>query len=553
MTIKIDQEGLSEGSPGRSRTDGLATGARVTLTNTEPGTATRFNLPWAPPGDTTALSSLVATEDPNVWTFDPTPDVYGSYLIELIVDEGLVTETRTSRILAVRTPRHRLVIPALNERGDSRATLQNQTDSDNNAIDYIDATLNAVPQAAWWRALHELFMVVDSSVALSAEQGPGPEDAGKVVVVNEAGSSFELVAPGELGAGDGGGSTASLIRASAYLGNPGTGGYTLSQQGYDSYADAFSVRYPGSVPNAVIYDIEPLAGDPGPYLLRNATYTLRSAGGRADAPLLPALENNTDVTIEGCSLAHPVTGYGSLRLRGTRADSSIDQGQLDASDTTLFAGPVAVYWSARFERCSFGGNITVTCAADADGVVYLSDCTFYPGSAPSFTFLAGPGVVRMDARSKFLWDEAGGGTVTNGTVIVETSGGASLPDGTYDGQPLAWDGTAWVPLVHDYAAPDYRPLRLGFLQGIVDLFGGIVITAGGPMTSSHAIWVDRQAFSVNGEEFLNAVKPAGQPLSMGFFGAAGTPRPTITGATTQEQVDSLVEALALLGLVTDGR
>lgn len=203
MTIKIDQEGLSEGSPGRSRTDGLATGARVTLTNTEPGTATRFNLPWAPPGDTTALSSLVATEDPNVWTFDPTPDIYGSYLIELIVDEGLVTETRTSRILAVRTPRHRLVIPALNERGDSRATLQNQTDSDNNAIDYIDASLNAVPQAAWWRALHELFMVVDLAVTMSADQMPiGPEDAGKFVTVGTQGD-FVLVAPEELSGGGG--------------------------------------------------------------------------------------------------------------------------------------------------------------------------------------------------------------------------------------------------------------------------------------------------------------------------------------------------------------
>jgi hypothetical protein len=40
---------------------------------------------------------------------------------------------------------------------------------------------------------------------------------------------------------------------------------------------------------------------------------------------------------------------------------------------------------------------------------------------------------------------------------------------------------------------------------------------------------------------------------MGFFGAAPIAQPSVTGVTTQDQVDALVDALAGLGLVTDDR
>lgn len=175
--LKIDQAGLSAGVAGRSRTDGLATGALVTLTNTGSGT-TLMRLLWAPPGDTTALSSLAVTGDPKVWTFSPTASKYGSYLVELIADQGLVTEKRERRVLVVRTPNRKLVIPALNERGDNAASLlaagQEQVEaSNNNAVDYLDATLNGVPYAGWWRAIHEMMMALDTGIAGSNLVGIG--------------------------------------------------------------------------------------------------------------------------------------------------------------------------------------------------------------------------------------------------------------------------------------------------------------------------------------------------------------------------------------------
>ncbi len=44
-----------------------------------------------------------------------------------------------------------------------------------------------------------------------------------------------------------------------------------------------------------------------------------------------------------------------------------------------------------------------------------------------------------------------------------------------------------------------------------------------------------------------------QSPTIGFFDASPVPKQSITGATTQEQVDSLVAALVALGLVTDDR
>lgn len=174
--LQIDQTGLPEGTPGKSRTDGLDTGAVVTLTNTGLGTTTTFRLLWVPPGDTTAVASLAATGDPKVWTFTPTEEVYGSYRIELVENEGLVTEKRERRVLVVRTPNLGLVIPALNERGSSKATLLEADAAvieaaENNADDYDDEALNALPYAAWWRSIHELSTAVDGFTTVEGPTG----------------------------------------------------------------------------------------------------------------------------------------------------------------------------------------------------------------------------------------------------------------------------------------------------------------------------------------------------------------------------------------------
>lgn len=174
--LRIDQAGLSAGTAGKSRTDGLDTGADVTLTNTGAGETTVFRLLWSPPGDTTAADSLAPTGDPKVWTFTPTAGVYGSYLFELIENEGLGSEVRERRVLVVRTPNLGLVIPALNERGDSSASLladgASQIEAaDNNADDFPDADLNFRPYAAWWRSFHELATTLDNAGSSGADIG----------------------------------------------------------------------------------------------------------------------------------------------------------------------------------------------------------------------------------------------------------------------------------------------------------------------------------------------------------------------------------------------
>lgn len=160
-----------------SRTDGLDTGALVTLTNTGTGATTLFHLLWVPPGDTTAVASLTATVDPEVWTFTPTVGVYGTYLVEMIEDESLPSQLVERRVIAVRTPNRGLVIPALNEIGDPNASLilagspQNEA-AYNNAVDFADSALNAVPYAAWWRAFHEVISSLDDPDAILTAVAP---------------------------------------------------------------------------------------------------------------------------------------------------------------------------------------------------------------------------------------------------------------------------------------------------------------------------------------------------------------------------------------------
>src|SRR5688572_22709561 len=163
--LKIDQVGLSAGVAGKARTDGKSDGSRVTLTNTGSGGSTVMRLLWTPPEDTTATASLVVTGDPKVWHFDPTPNVYGSYLVELVQNEGSASEVRERRTFSVRTWAG-FVIPAVNERGDKNASLvlagSDQIEaSDNNATDYSSAALNGRPWAGWWRALTEMFRALD--------------------------------------------------------------------------------------------------------------------------------------------------------------------------------------------------------------------------------------------------------------------------------------------------------------------------------------------------------------------------------------------------------
>jgi hypothetical protein len=169
--LKIDQVGLPAGVAGTARTDGKADGARVTLTNTGSGSTTVFRLLWTPPSDTNSVATLVPTGDPKVWQFDPSPNVYGSWLIELVQNEGTQTEIRERRVFGVRSFAG-FLLPALNEQGDKTASLvvagSAQIEaSNNNATDFparpneVSSPLNARPWSSWWRGLYEMFASLD--------------------------------------------------------------------------------------------------------------------------------------------------------------------------------------------------------------------------------------------------------------------------------------------------------------------------------------------------------------------------------------------------------
>lgn len=173
--LRFDQVGLPPGVAGQSRTDGLATGAVVTLTNVDADGLTSFRLLWGPPNDSTARSTLAATGGPDVWTFTPTVAAYGEYLVELLED-GLPVE---QRIFGVRLPTTGLLIPALNERASKTASWINDGDdqvelSQNNATDFGNADLDALAYAGWWRSQHQLYTCVEGLAAGGGAGATGP-------------------------------------------------------------------------------------------------------------------------------------------------------------------------------------------------------------------------------------------------------------------------------------------------------------------------------------------------------------------------------------------
>jgi hypothetical protein len=393
--LKIDQVGLSPGVAGRARTDGKADGSLVTLTNTGAGATTRFQLLWTPPGDVDAVDSLGATEeDPKVWTFSPTAGERGTYEVELIENEGLTSEKRERRAFVVRTPWLGLVIPALNERGDKSASLAAPGTAeavDNNSVDDPNADLAALPFAGWWRAHHSMITALDN-----------------------------MFAP---------------VRVTFAHGN---GAGAIEHRAYATLGEALEVDYPSSFGSIAIYDIEPTVLDPveaGPVELDDVVrYILRAARGRDSWVLLPAMVvPGTDLDCHGCSVRE-VTGGGALKLFdcsvlenveasllemhrcSVSAPTLVSTGGFRARDCT-FASAIAVTVTGGgiFERCRFDDALTY---ATENTVVTLDDCSF--GATPSITFTGDPGVVHMDARTKFLWDAATGG-VTNGTITVEAA------------------------------------------------------------------------------------------------------------------------------------
>lgn len=135
------------------------------------------------------------------------------------------------------------------------------------------------------------------------------------------------------------------------------------------------------------------------------------------------------------------------------------------------------------------------------------------------------------------------------TLLGGGGGGTSIPDGSYAGQPAAWDAdeSAWLPLTVSI------PFVLQRIDSPTDLLELRSTSPTGQLLLSTAQTLLQQgpesfAFGIGEGTFLRL-----DITGVGFFGVTTAAQQSIGPGTTQDQVDSLVSALALFGLVTDDR
>jgi hypothetical protein len=167
-TLTINQAGLPAGTANRARSDGLATGALVTLTSVGAGAVHACALLWVPDADTTAVPTFTQTT-PTTWTFSPTPSVYGTYRIRLTVDGESTIHT-----FSIRTPSRGLRIPALNELASPLASLLNGGVDQVALAEFNEASAGrfaAGNYGGWYSALAELILAVDAIVSGGVADG----------------------------------------------------------------------------------------------------------------------------------------------------------------------------------------------------------------------------------------------------------------------------------------------------------------------------------------------------------------------------------------------
>lgn len=139
--------------------------------------------------------------------------------------------------------------------------------------------------------------------------------------------------------------------------------------------------------------------------------------------------------------------------------------------------------------------------------------------------------------------------------------GPGLPDGTYPNQPLVWDGAAWIPSPGAVAAQNHSGEDNTVAISLPTPVPGFPTQCYWTVETSSILQVTRD--SDTGENIFIVVGGPGNPIEcrahdanppqIGFLGALPVNRQEISGATTQDQVDSLVAALVALGLVNDIR
>lgn len=99
--LLLNQTGLPAGSNGFARTDGLNTGATVTISSVGVAQTHEARVLSFPETDTTTISTFVQNSTTE-WEFDPTSGIDGMWRIELVTDRGTAAEDRQVRVFGIR-------------------------------------------------------------------------------------------------------------------------------------------------------------------------------------------------------------------------------------------------------------------------------------------------------------------------------------------------------------------------------------------------------------------------------------------------------------------
>ena len=134
-------------------------------------------------------------------------------------------------------------------------------------------------------------------------------------------------------------------------------------------------------------------------------------------------------------------------------------------------------------------------------------------------------------------------------VTLGAGGGGSLPPGTYS-TPLVYDafGAQWIAGESFSLGENIHPFEQR--QAVFFDVNGVSI-ASDLIPGLSWSW----GIGVSGHGYVVQVRWDGglEVVQLGFFDHTPAAQQTVTGATTQEQVDSLIAALAAYGLIVDGR
>jgi hypothetical protein len=154
--------------------------------------------------------------------------------------------------------------------------------------------------------------------------------------------------------------------------------------------------------------------------------------------------------------------------------------------------------------------------------------------------------ITVDLLQRFLADDTSVQVIAAGSFLVANAAGLRCVAEAATLLRLETSG-----LVRFEAGDSYAQLAATDSSVTVADAGEIDITTPGAcnISGSSSVSIAWSAGAVN----MTAAGVAIGAASIGFFDAVPAPQQSITGATTQDQVDSLVAALVALGLATDDR